>query len=156
MGNKRKSNDNIVLNINGIRCSDPNLISNCCNDYFTSIADNIHRTIPVSNKSYLDFMGPQVPESFFVLPSSPSEVYNVVSSFKTKGGNIDSIPIYIYKYLNHLISPVISEIFNSSIVQRVFPTCLKKGRVIPVFKAGIRDSCSNFRPISTLPVVSKS
>lgn len=37
----------------------------------------------------------------------------------------------------------------------VFPRMLKKSIVIPIHKAGNRDSTNNYRPISLLPTLSK-
>ena len=54
-----------------------------------------------------------------------------------------------------MISPVICELFNLSIREGIFPSCLKVGRVIPIFKSGKKDQKKNYRPITTLPVLAK-
>ena len=50
-----KSCKDIVLNINGVDCSDSALISNHFNSYFSSIANEINNDIPLSDASPLDY-----------------------------------------------------------------------------------------------------
>jgi len=54
-----------------------------------------------------------------------------------------------------LLSSVICELLNLSIRERIFPSCLKIGRVISIFKSGKKDQKKNYRPITTLPVLAK-
>ena len=42
-----------------------------------------------------------------------------------------------------------------SFMTGIFPQCLKKTKVIPVFKGGDPEEPSNFRPISLLPTLAK-
>ena len=53
------------------------------------------------------------------------------------------------------MSPVIYELFNLAIRERIFPTCLKVGRVISIFKSGKKYQLKNYRPITILPVLAK-
>ena len=64
-------------------------------------------------------------------------------------------PIFIFKKFINVLSSVICDLFNESIVEGSFPDCLKVARVIPVYKADDRCEVSNYRPISTLSVLSK-
>ena len=86
-------------------------------------------SIPASNKSPLEYMGDRLPHSFFCLPATSDEVQKLLSSFVCKGCNLKSIPMFIYKYLFSVISPIISNFLNISIEEGVFPDCLKTGRV---------------------------
>ena len=132
------------------------MVCNKLNDYFISIANNINDSIPASNKSPLECMGDRLHHSFSVyLLSTSDEVQNLLSSFVCKGYNLKSIPMFIYKYLSPVISPIISKIFNISIEEGVFPDCLKTGRVVPLHKFGDATIENNYRPITTLPVLSK-
>jgi hypothetical protein len=53
------------------------------------------------------------------------------------------------------ISSPLAHIFNLSLRSGSFPSALKNSRVVPVFKAGEQDLCSNYRPISLLSSISK-
>ena len=38
--------------------------------------------------------------------------------------------------MSHILAPVISELCNMNIIKGIFPSCLKTGRVTPIFKSG--------------------
>ena len=80
-------------------------------------------------------MGPSLPASFLCLPATEDEVRSVISSFVTKVCNLDNIPVNIYTYLIPVLCPVITNLFNCSILEGIFLDCLKVGRVIPLHKA---------------------
>lgn len=45
--------------------------------------------------------------------------------------------------------------FNNCIDQGIFPSILKIGQIVPIYKSGKKDQCSNYRPISLLNPLSK-
>ena len=49
---------------------------------------------------------------------------------------MDKLATKFYRRLKHVLPPVISELFELSIREGSFPTCLNVGRVIPIFKSG--------------------
>ena len=49
----------------------------------------------------------------------------------------------------------ISVIFNYSIPQGVFPSKFKIGLIQPIYKNKSKTMCSNYQPISILPIISK-
>ena len=59
------------------------------------------------------------------------------------------------KLIKYQISKPLSHIFNLSVTTGVFPAKLKISKTIPIFKAGDRSSCDNYRPISLLSSISK-
>ena len=58
--------------------------------------------------------------------------------------------------MSHILAPVISELFNMSIMEGIFPSCLRIGHVLPIFKSGKKDQMTNYRPVTTLPVLAKN
>ena len=58
-----------------------------------------------------------------------------------------TLVLHNLKYSCDIISPVLSEIFNTSIIQGVYPAKLKISKITPVFK---NDDETNYRPISLL------
>ena len=93
--------------------------------------------------------------SMYVAPCTNVEVERLVKSLVNKTNGINSIPTFMYKKIINIISPVIATLFNKSIEEGIFPSCLKVARVIPIFKEGDRADVNNYRPISLLPFLSK-
>ena len=57
--------------------------------------------------------------------------------------------------MSHIPAPVISEFVSMSIMKGIFPSCLKIGRVISILKSGKKYQMTNYRSITTLPVLAK-
>ena len=53
------------------------------------------------------------------------------------------------------ISPILKELFNQCICQATFSDILKIAEIVPTFKSGSTELCSNYRPISLLLTVFK-
>ena len=67
----------------------------------------------------------------------------------------DGISSRMLKSTAHTIAPVLTCIFNLSIQSGVFPSDWKLFHVVPIPKFNSPSSCSDFRPISLLSIVSK-
>jgi len=130
-------------------------IANCFNRYFSGIAARLDAGIPSTNVSPIDYIGDRLPYSFFVRPVTELDALTEINALKIKPSNLLSIPNFIYKICRDIFSPLISNLFNLSISSGTFPTCLKTARVVPIFKSGDSTLPSNYRPISTLSVLSK-
>jgi retron-type reverse transcriptase len=68
---------------------------------------------------------------------------------------MDKISAKVLQVAAPAIAHSLTEIFNMSIDLDQFPSEWKAARVIPLFKKGQRSLLDNYRPISSLPVVSK-
>ena len=66
-----------------------------------------------------------------------------------------SIPIYILKIENKLFSDLPTGIVNLSFKTGIFPDRCKLAKIIPIYKKEDPLFCSNYRPISLLPIYSK-
>ena len=58
--------------------------------------------------------------------------------------------------VKHIITSIIKPlthifIFQISLKTGIFPDKLKLAKVIPVLKSGIKEDCSNYKPIPLLP-----
>jgi hypothetical protein len=129
-------------------------VANHFNKYFTSIADKLESSMPLASEDPLKHVESQC-NSFVCLPTTASEVLSVINSFKNKGSDLKSVPTLAFKVVAEIVSPVVADLINLSFNRGTFPNNLKVARVIPVFKAGSRDSANNYRPISTLHVLNK-
>ena len=86
---------------------------------------------------------------------STEDVSSVLTSLKDKTGGVSQIPASIYKLLAPLIINPLTTIINNCIESEVFPDCFKIGLITPVHKKGNKTFCENYRPISSLPILSK-
>jgi len=130
-------------------------IANCLNTYFVNIAAKLNNDIPLDAKCPTDFMGDRVSNTFFVSPVTAMDVCGVVNNLKSKSSELRSLPVFFFKICSEVICPVIAELFNLSLISGTFPNCLKTARVVPIFKSGDSKFPGNYRPISTLSVMSK-
>ena len=93
--------------------------------------------------------------SFFFGPVSSDDVSNIILSLKNKRGDTQCIPTVFYKYINPVLSPLLTHLINLSISTGVFPDTLKIAKVSPIYKEGDSRVLGNHRPISVLPDLSK-
>lgn len=152
---KKVKDDITLLDDEGVEHTDANYVANRFGDYFSTVAYNLERDIPNPVTNPMDYMGPITNNSFYASPSSPDEVIKLIMSFPSKGSHINSIPIFVYKFCAPQLSIIISDLFNNSIVNGVFPSCFKTSIVSPLHKASAKNLEKNFRPISNIPFVSK-
>ena len=123
--------------------------------YFSEVATNLDNNIPKSNESYNSFLDNSNKNSMFLYETSDREVMKVINSFKNTGSSIKEIPTKIYKLISINLSKILSNLFNQSIQQGIFPNCLKIARIVPIFKEGDKLNIENYRPIAILPILSK-
>ena len=133
----------------------PQAISNLFNKYFTVIGINLASTIETPTINDGKFNATSLIQSsgnsFFLEPIVEEEVGNyirVMNPSKSTGRN--GIPAKYLKVSASVIAPVQPNIFNAYISARYFPKVLKTAEVVPIFKKGERELCSNCRPISIL------
>ena len=67
---------------------------------------------------------------------------------KTTG--LDLVSSRLVKIASAAISSQLAVIFNQCIKQGLFPDDFKIGKVVPIFKSGIKEDPRNYRPISIL------
>ena len=88
-------------------------------------------------------------------PVSAGDIHDLLLSFENKKCSVELVPICVYKYLSPIISPILCNLVNKSVLTGKFPDSLKIAKIIPLYKGGDRSACKNYRPISILPFFSK-
>ena len=96
-----------------------------------------------------------MPASFTPALTTAHEVETIIKSVPNKPSNVNIMPVFIYKKIAPLISPVICDIFNSSVNEGMFPSNLKISRTRALFKSKNTKVEDNYRPISLLPFLYK-
>ena len=125
--------------------------------FFTSIAQKIDNKTPKGITNYSDYLkNSKVLDSLLLSPVTITEIQNIISNLdinKSIGPN--SIPTKILKEYKEILSEPISYLINLSFLTGEFPSILKFAKVIPIFKKGDQQDCSNYRPISLLSNINK-
>lgn len=152
---KSKSNDITLVDGEGGDVYESGEISNMFCNYFSSVATDLNNNIPDSNTNPMNYMPPRIRDSFFVAPSTATEIKKLVLSLPNKGFTVNSIPVFIYKKIIDFVAPIFSSIFNRSVSEGIFPDILKIARITPIYKGKSHKVVSNFRPISVLSFTSK-
>ena len=78
------------------------------NDFFGSIGTKLDSDLPSSSNNFLDFMGPNSDNSFFINPTTPDEISALITKLKKKKTHIDVLPIYLLVKCRHLLSVPLS------------------------------------------------
>lgn len=136
------------------------LHANDFNNFFTSIAENIIQSLPVTQSDPLDylksFMSGRSPGSFCFKEVSFTDVRDIISSMKNSSSkDCYHLNARIIKTIKHIIVVPLTKLINQCIRSNMFPDCLKVARVVPVFKKGLDDDLNNYRPISVIPILGK-
>jgi hypothetical protein len=87
---------------------------------------------------------------------STQEVESQLLKIKPKSSGPDGIPFWVLRSLATLLSPSITSVFNRSLAEGRVPRCFKIADVRPIPKTTNAKLVSQFRPISLLPLLSKT
>ena len=95
---KTENNDSTIkeLIIDGKMSSNPELMANKFNTYFTGLAETLSEKIPQSTKTFKEYLPASSINSLALLPTSPQEIIMINKSLKTTySTGIDDINPYI-------------------------------------------------------------
>ena len=85
-----------------------------------------------------------------------AKILKVLQSLdQSKSPGPDGIHIKVLKELKDCVTPLLADLFNSSIKESTVPSKWKIANVVPLFKKGDRILPGNYRPVSLTSVVSK-
>ena len=132
-------------------------IANTFCKFFAGIGPKLANEIPQSSKPFTDYMS-QIwcNDSLFFAPTDEFEIAKFIANLPNKtSSGYDDLSNILIKQLSPVICKPLCIIFNRSILEGVFPQEMKLADVIPIYKAKNRLVCTNYRPVSLLPVVSK-
>jgi hypothetical protein len=144
------------LQVNKTYITEPTLICKEFNNFFTNVAHELNSKIHSSYISHKKYLKHPNLHSLLISPTNHSEISSLISKLKPrKSIGPNSIPTNILIDFNSEFSHILSNLFNISFLNGIFPDILKLSCVIPIYKNGSKLSCTNYRPISILSNISK-
>ena len=137
-----------IKDVSGKILYDSTEIANSFNKFFINIGRKMADKIPnVENVIH----SPRVLDSFVLSETTSSEIEKLIDNLNdNKSTREDDVLIKLIKMSSQILSPYLAHIFNTCIVQGVYPSLMKTAKVIPLYKDGGKDDCTNYRPISLL------
>ena len=150
----------IRLIINRQKIQDNNCIipNNILGKHYSTVAENLADKLPkmkkddIPSKSTMNSK-PKIKNQFMFNTITEREIYELILKLdSSKGPDTDNIDIKLLKSIANIISTHLSILFNQSIIQGIYPQCLKKAKCVPIYKGSPLDPSLpiNYRPISIL------
>jgi hypothetical protein len=128
---------------------------NCVNKHFANVGKSLAERI--SMRAYIQPIScTKSLHSFCLISTDEDEIANIILGLKDDSApGWDNISNKILKRFRHILVPPLTYIFQQCLSKGIFPKCLKKAIVIPIYKTGNKSIIKNYRPISLLPSMSK-
>ena len=126
--------------------------------YVKSLGEKLASYIPGSSSSSSDCLSKVKIDGarFKFKMIKPTDVCNILSKLKnSKATGMHLIPNNIPKSIKEIIVNSQSNVFNASILTKIFPHDFKIVRVTPIFKGSETEDIRNYRPISILALVAR-
>ena len=145
-----------TLCIDGIKITDPLILAEKFNNYFTGLAQSLIDKLPNSTTPFNNYLNSPRPNSFAIIPTTVEELISISHALKTThSAGLDEIdPSIMHPCINYIAAPL-TTIFNCSLSTGIVPSALKIAKIIPILKQGNKEDINNYRPISILPYFSK-
>lgn len=133
-------------------------IANSFNKFFVNVAHDLSSQIVSCSSDDINKFDSLATcnDSIFLSPTDDSEVCQIICSLDSaKSAGCDNIQVILLKKCSKYIVPVLTKLFNLCISSGQYPNCLKTAKVTPIYKSGLKNCVSNYRPISVLSNLNK-
>ena len=122
------------------------------NNFFVNIGPNLSDKIEVADPISLE----NVDYSMFFPSIKETEIEQIITELPNKlSSGCDCINTAIVKLCKPIITPWLTNFFNTCYTNGCYPKYLKIAKVFPIHKGGLQDEYGNYRPISLLSTLSK-
>ena len=129
------------------------------NDYFSKIASNIKSQISARQTfdpgGFEQFLTEPISTPINLTRVTSGEIHDIISKFKNKATLDTKIGPMKIANSDFRFTQTLADIINKSFNQGIFPSSLKRARVVPIHKGGCKTDVANYRPISLLSSFSK-
>jgi hypothetical protein len=144
------------LRVNGSLLTDDKDIANAFNNHFVHVGVNLASNVPPTNIDFKAYLSNPCINTFHCEEVTEQEVLSELCLLKSlKKSSLEGLNPSVLWSAADTIVPLLTCIYNMSIIHGVFPDKLKLARVIPIFKSGSHDDPLNYRPISLLSIFDK-
>ena len=124
---------------------------NSCSNIETIISSYENHPSIMKIKEYVT-----ITEKFCFKKTTMEEFQTKISNLDPKKASVENdIPTKILIETNDISKVYLTNIYNESIENQIFPDSLKQADVIPTHKKDEKTKKENYRPISLLPTISK-
>ena len=135
------------LELDNIVVTDKKEIANSFSSYFANIGKQYADRIPRSKTTHKKYLPPSKrnKKSIFLSPIDTYETKHIINSLPNKTSHgLDGISNILLKKLVDEISVPLTNIFQLSITEGVFPEILKKAKITPLHKSKERYFLNNY------------
>lgn len=146
-----KSHNNLSPNkfsYNDKTAEDPVEVSNLFAAFFSSIFKSPQNHPPTYESKAGDSIS-----SWYISAQDVQRKCEAVDS--SKGAGPDGIPPMVIKYCGYVLAPILTVFFNCFFTSGIFPSHLKSGIIVPIYKSGDRSNVANYRPVVLLSIIGK-
>lgn len=151
----QKKPEILRLEVDNKIISNPYKVANKLNYHFANII-NILNVPKATRYNSFSHSSANIPLLGEFQPITIDETTKIILNLNNNNSvGWDGIPTVLLKISVHIISPILTHIFNKAIISCEFPSKLKLSEVKPIFKKGSKTDILNYRPISLLSNISK-
>ena len=132
--NKKSKLLDFFKDTDGNKITDSNDRADNFNDFFTNIGTKLADKITPPDSNYVSpLKSKNQQNSIFLNPTNPDEIIEITKKLKgSYSSGIDNISTKVLKSIISEIAPVLSHIFNRSLLIGTVPSQLKIAKVYPV------------------------
>ena len=156
----RKQNNNETIKkvtVNGTCYNDTETIADRLNNHFATIGEKMSSNIIENNtENFQTYMPTPLNQSILLTKTNEKEILDIMNKLHDKNSSGDDlISQKLLKHVKNIIAPLLSKLINASINDEKYPHCLKVSKIVPIFKSGNKEECTNYRPITLLSSFNK-
>lgn len=144
---------NISISSNNTSTSDPQTVSELFANKFADAFTSGGTSVPSPDSAHRLHEDSYASPNLIISPGMVTWSIKCLKPSFSKG--VDNIPNFIVKGCSSILTPLLTNIFNTCLSKGNFPTLWKKAIVLPLHKKGCRHKINNYRPISLLCTFSK-